>query len=182
MPLKSFRNKRITEELFKKKLEEQEHKCKICRIKDIEIQSRTKTTNRSVRMKTLVIDHEHQSGIVRGLLCPSCNSMLGFARDDIQILEAGVLYLSEFESRKLLLRDYTKSLNRVSTKKINKLQKDKKKQDVVNRQLDHVNSMCSKHVLCWLKSGLLKPVEADDCLKFLGVGQKRHQWIAKILK
>ena len=41
----------------------------------------------------LVIDHDHIEGSVRGLLCNSCNSMLGFARDDTRILRSAIQYL-----------------------------------------------------------------------------------------
>jgi hypothetical protein len=39
------------------------------------------------------IDHCHQSGEVRGLLCTKCNSLLGFARDDAVILLQAIQYI-----------------------------------------------------------------------------------------
>lgn len=39
------------------------------------------------------IDHCHETGNVRGLLCMLCNSMLGYPRDDVQILSAAIEYL-----------------------------------------------------------------------------------------
>jgi hypothetical protein len=44
-----------------------------------------------------VVDHCHESGLFRGLLCSQCNSMLGMAKDDTTILRAGIEYL---ETRK----------------------------------------------------------------------------------
>jgi hypothetical protein len=41
------------------------------------------------------VDHNHETGAVRGLLCRLCNSMLGFARDDIGILSRAITYLEE---------------------------------------------------------------------------------------
>ncbi|MGH9652577.1 MAG: endonuclease domain-containing protein [Bryobacteraceae bacterium] len=41
----------------------------------------------------LHVDHDHTSETVRGLLCNSCNSVLGFAHDDPTILYALVAYL-----------------------------------------------------------------------------------------
>jgi len=39
------------------------------------------------------VDHDHQSGLIRGLLCSQCNSVLGFAKDQIPRLERAILYL-----------------------------------------------------------------------------------------
>lgn len=41
----------------------------------------------------LVVDHDHVTGMVRGLLCNSCNKMLGFARDKIERLRMAIEYL-----------------------------------------------------------------------------------------
>lgn len=43
--------------------------------------------------KKLCVDHCHTTGIVRGLLCTSCNTMLGMAKDNINILNRAVAYL-----------------------------------------------------------------------------------------
>ena len=43
--------------------------------------------------KGLVIDHDHATSKVRGLLCAACNWMLGNGRDDPSILRAGAAYL-----------------------------------------------------------------------------------------
>lgn len=39
------------------------------------------------------IDHDHQTGKIRGLLCRQCNAMLGNARDNSLTLANGILYL-----------------------------------------------------------------------------------------
>jgi hypothetical protein len=43
--------------------------------------------------KPLFVDHDHVTGKVRGLLCSACNSLLGYAHDNISILESAIKYL-----------------------------------------------------------------------------------------
>ena len=43
----------------------------------------------------ICVDHDHVTGRIRGLLCSRCNWMLGNARDNVLILEAGAKYLQE---------------------------------------------------------------------------------------
>ncbi len=46
----------------------------------------------------LCVDHCHETGLVRGLLCRRCNAAIGLAQEDLQILKNLVSYL---ESRRL---------------------------------------------------------------------------------
>jgi len=41
----------------------------------------------------LVIDHHHDTGLVRGLLCHHCNLVLGFCRENVDILQNTIRYL-----------------------------------------------------------------------------------------
>jgi hypothetical protein len=41
------------------------------------------------------IDHDHKSGLVRGLLCGNCNTGLGLSGDDPSMLENAIRYLSQ---------------------------------------------------------------------------------------
>jgi hypothetical protein len=44
--------------------------------------------------KSLHVDHDHDSGYVRGLLCFSCNAALGHLQDDIQRIDAALIYVA----------------------------------------------------------------------------------------
>ena len=43
--------------------------------------------------KKLAVDHNHKTGIIRGLLCSKCNHGLGFFKDNISLLEKAIIYL-----------------------------------------------------------------------------------------
>jgi len=43
--------------------------------------------------KALAVDHDHESGVVRGLLCDHCNLALGRFQDSPEILRRALDYL-----------------------------------------------------------------------------------------
>lgn len=45
--------------------------------------------------RPVVVDHNHETGEVRGILCSMCNMMLGHARENTTILYKAIVYLSE---------------------------------------------------------------------------------------
>jgi len=45
--------------------------------------------------RSYVIDHDHATGVVRGLLCPSCNVGIGALQDAPNILKAAIMYLKK---------------------------------------------------------------------------------------
>jgi Autographiviridae endonuclease VII len=51
--------------------------------------------------KKFNVDHDHVTGKVRGLLCRSCNLMLGYSEDSEERLEAGIAYLRASRRPKL---------------------------------------------------------------------------------
>lgn len=46
------------------------------------------------KTRTLVVDHDHATLIVRGVICRKCNSGLGFFRDSPETLERAIQYLN----------------------------------------------------------------------------------------
>jgi len=50
----------------------------------------------------VVIDHDHATGKFRGLLCNGCNTMLGMAQEDENILRAAASYLGRKGNDRLL--------------------------------------------------------------------------------
>jgi hypothetical protein len=69
-------------EEFNLLLENQEHRCAVCR-------DRLDTSvSRFVHL-----DHDHVSGTIRGLLCWRCNLGVGYFKDDPKRLEAAAIYL-----------------------------------------------------------------------------------------
>jgi hypothetical protein len=73
-------------EEYQNLLEAQNSECKICKTK-------TPGKNRI----SFSVDHCHKTGKVRGLLCIKCNSLLGHAKDQIEILENAIQYLKDSE-------------------------------------------------------------------------------------
>lgn len=69
----------------------QDGKCAICK------QPET-NQDRHGNVRVLAVDHCHATGSVRKLLCYACNSMLGQAKDNPDILTAGAEYLRESRS------------------------------------------------------------------------------------
>jgi len=47
------------------------------------------------KVKTLCIDHDHDTGFVRGVLCWRCNQALGFFGDSHQSLARAIDYMDE---------------------------------------------------------------------------------------
>ena len=66
--------------------EAQGGKCAICRVPVDDLGGPKKH-------RLLHIDHDHATGVVRGLLCNPCNRALGFLRDDPEIALAAAEYL-----------------------------------------------------------------------------------------
>lgn len=51
------------------------------------------TATRNGKVKSLAVDHCHESGNIRGLLCSDCNTGIGKLKEDKSILLAAIRYL-----------------------------------------------------------------------------------------
>lgn len=63
-------------------------KCFICKI-----DMRMPTHTRGQKLDVVVVDHDHRTMKVRGLLCYSCNKGLGYFKDDPEIIKKALNYL-----------------------------------------------------------------------------------------
>jgi len=81
----NFRQYGITIEVYEEMLGRQGGVCAVCE------QPETHTRNGKVRL--LTVDHDHETGRVRGLLCSKCNFAIGLCDDDPELLEAAAAYL-----------------------------------------------------------------------------------------
>lgn len=45
----------------------------------------------------LVVDHNHDTKDLRGLICSFCNSILGYSRDSKEILQSSIAYLEKYK-------------------------------------------------------------------------------------
>ena len=76
----------ITLEDYNELLESQNSICAICRKPETH-----KTNGKTI--DTLSIDHDHDTGLIRGILCHRCNIGLGAFDDNLEVLEKAVKYL-----------------------------------------------------------------------------------------
>lgn len=63
--------------------------CLLCKKPETLVDNRTNNT------KQLSVDHCHDTGTVRGLLCNNCNVGLGHFKDNIKTLELAISYLKQ---------------------------------------------------------------------------------------
>ena len=77
----------ITIEDYDRMLEAQGYRCAICR-----------TDEPGGSGARFAVDHNHDTGNVRGLLCNNCNRGLGHLQDSVLILEQAINYLNEEKS------------------------------------------------------------------------------------
>jgi hypothetical protein len=72
----------ITVEEYDLLFNKQEGKCLIC------------DKHQSEFKRAFDVDHNHKTGIIRGLLCGGCNLLIGNAKEDVNILAQAINYLN----------------------------------------------------------------------------------------
>ena len=75
--------KNMTYERYEEMLIQQDHCCKIC------------GTHKDGLTRELAVDHNHETGEVRGLLCGQCNYFLGIVSNNVDIFTKSLYYLKE---------------------------------------------------------------------------------------
>lgn len=57
------------------------------------------------KVKKLAVDHDHDTGLVRGLLCGPCNKMVGYFRNSADAFRRAAAYLDKADEMNRLLQD-----------------------------------------------------------------------------
>ena len=76
----------ISPETYSQMLQSQNGVCAIC--------GNPETATRFGVVKALSVDHCHETGKIRGLLCSDCNTGIGKLKDDVTILQSAIRYLN----------------------------------------------------------------------------------------
>jgi len=84
---KRFSNYGISKDEYFQMLDKQDGVCAICKREE---RTRDSASN---NLRSLAVDHCHDTGNVRGLLCRSCNTGLGFFEDNSDLLNRAIQYL-----------------------------------------------------------------------------------------
>ena len=74
---------------YKEMLKAQDGVCWICK--------KPETMKQQGRIKPLAVDHCHDTGVVRKLLCSRCNRVVGFVNEDILMLESMIEYIKSWD-------------------------------------------------------------------------------------
>lgn len=61
--------------------QESDRRCKIC--------------DTGLTYETAVLDHCHETSRLRNFLCGMCNSMIGFAKEDVGVLQRAIAYITD---------------------------------------------------------------------------------------
>lgn len=64
-------------------LEEQDHSCRVC------------GTHADETSRNLAVDHCHETGKIRSLLCNKCNTALGLLNEDVDVMKKLIKYVED---------------------------------------------------------------------------------------
>ena len=84
------RSYKMTEEDYENMSKKQDGLCAIC-----------SKPNTSKRNAYLQIDHNHVTGMIRGLLCDKCNRGLGYFNDSSKMLDIASKYLAFYDQQEM---------------------------------------------------------------------------------
>lgn len=86
----SLRYLNLTNEQYNEMIDKQNGKCGICFSEETRI-------GRGGELARLCIDHDHETGKIRELLCHGCNTGLGKFKDNIELMKNAILYLEKHQ-------------------------------------------------------------------------------------
>ena len=78
-----YKKYKITLNEYNEMLEKQGNRCFICNV------------HKDDCSKGLAVDHNHNTGKIRKLLCRQCNSILGYSKENIEILSKCIDYINK---------------------------------------------------------------------------------------
>jgi len=81
----------ITRQEYAEMFLKQNGTCAIC--------SQPETATRLGKVKALSVDHNHKTGVVRGLLCSDCNTGIGKLKEDRNIFLSAIQYLNKHSDK-----------------------------------------------------------------------------------
>lgn len=84
----------LTQQEFRKILALQEGKCAVCGTQSSDVE-RPGFTRSGKKNKGLVVDHDHNTGAIRGLLCDRCNRAIGLLRESAMVLAKAAAYVEK---------------------------------------------------------------------------------------
>jgi hypothetical protein len=82
----------------------QHGRCKVCERELISLLDKSRPILKFAPNEVSRVDHCHQTGRIRGLLCNDCNTVLGKVNDDPKVLLAAARYLQETATAKVVSR------------------------------------------------------------------------------
>lgn len=86
------RHYNLTLEQYAEMVEAQDNVCFICKQPETFVNYKSKTVVR------LAVDHNHDTGEIRKLLCRRCNNVLGTIGEDTSLLQAMIDYLKQHQT------------------------------------------------------------------------------------